>query len=64
MAKKTDFTTVKVSVEAVRIGKIAAAHKGMNLSEFVSWLIQDQAPRIIAEGAAGLAEEAKKKGRK
>jgi uncharacterized protein (DUF1778 family) len=57
---KNMFTTVKISAEAVRVAKIAASFRGQNLAEFVTSLILEQAPRIIAEGAASMEKQEKR----
>lgn len=63
MAKDKDRknTPVRIDDEALRLARIAASYKGMNLAEYVSAALLDAARRDIERGHAELAGEAAKK---
>ena len=50
MAEERKAMAVKLTVEAIEAAKIAAAFKGMNLMEYASAVLLEQANRDIEEG--------------
>ncbi len=64
MAEERKAMAVKLTIEAIEAAKIAAAFKGLNLMEYASAVLLEQANRDIEEGYRDRAGEKPPKRRK
>ena len=63
MAKDRKNTPVRIDDESLRLARIAASYKGMNLGDYVSAALLEVAKRDIEQGHAEMTNKTSPKGR-